>query len=626
MARLFFALLLVLAAGPTLAREEIRQFDVVFDVAADASVIITETIVVNAEGDAIRRGIFRDVPTRLAAPGGRAIRLPFEVISVTRNGSAEPFEIENIEGGRRIRIGSQEALLRPGLYEYQITYRMDRAARMFAGHDEFYWNATGNYWDFPILAASALVNLPDGARITELNVYTGSQGGEGADARIERLSDNQARFTTSRPLAPREGLTVSVAFEKGILIGPKGADAALFWLSDYRDFVAPMALLLIVVGYNGLAWNAVGRDPAKGVIIPRFYPPKDFSPALVHYVHRMGWSKSGWTAFSAALVSLAVKDLVEIGKSGKKTTLTVSGKASGTKLPPGEAVIFNDLKSLSPVTIDKTSGPRLNKTRSTFIAALEGENRRVYFNNHMLYTIVGAAIGLASLVAMVLLGVLDAVFVFVAAFAAVFLSTIGLSARSLWQGTGIGRFLAAGIVGIFVFNAGAALIEVFDWSWIDFPFVAAMTIIAVTLVFAILMRAPTVHGRRVMDEIEGFRMYLDTAEKERLNFQDEPEMSVSRFEAVLPYAMALGVEKPWSERFENDLSRNAVRDAPAGYSPHWYSGGNFSAGSFAQTMGGVATGLSAAMIASQPQSSSSSGTGGGGFSGGGGGGGGGGGW
>jgi uncharacterized membrane protein len=129
-----------------------------------------------------------------------------------------------------------------------------------------------------------------------------------------------------------------------------------------------------------------------------------------------------------------------------------------------------------------------------------------------------------------------------------------------------------------------------------------------------------------MDEIDGFRMYLDTAEKERLNFQDEPEMSVARFEAILPYAMALGVEKPWSERFENDLARHAIKDAPAHYSPHWYSGGNFSAGNFASTMGGVATGLSAAMIASQPQASSSSGTSGGGFSGGGGGGGGGGGW
>lgn len=624
MARFLVALLLLLAAGPALAREDIRQFDVLFEVQANTAVTITETIVVNAEGNAIRRGIFRDIPTLLTTPDSRTIRLPFEVVSVARDGQAEPYEVENIEGGKRIRIGSGDVLLRPGIHEYKIVYRMDRAARMFADHDEFYWNATGNYWQFPILAASARVTLPGGAQITELNVYTGGQGATGADARFEQLSDHQARFTMTRPLQPYEGMTISVAFEKGVLAAPEGTDAVLFWLSDYRDYIVPLAMLLIVVVYNGAAWTSVGRDPAKGVIFPRFHPPRDFSPALVHYVHRMGWAKSGWTAFSAALVSLAVKNRVEIGKAGKKTTLTVTGKTDGA-LSPGETVILNHLEPLSPVTIDAKTGPQIGKARDAFISALETENRRVYFNNHVFYVILGVVIGLLCLVTMVALEVLDPVFVFVAAFAAVFLSAIGLGARSLWQGSGIGRLLGMGIVAIFVFNTGAFASDVFNLARIDFPFVAAVTIIAITLVFAILMRAPTVHGRKVMDEIDGFKMYLETAEKERLNFQNEPDMSVQRFEAILPYAMALGVEKPWSERFEKDLARHAVKDAE-GYSPLWYSGGNFSAGSFARTMGGVATGLSAAMIASQPQASSSSGSGGGGFSGGGGGGGGGGGW
>ena len=623
MARLLLALLLF-AAGPALAREDIRQFDVLFEVQANTAVTITETITVNAEGNSIRRGIFRDIPILLATPDNRTIRLPFEVLSVTRDGRAESYAVEDIPGGKRIRIGAGDVMLRPGLHEYRIVYRMDRAARMFADHDEFYWNATGNYWEFPIQRASALVVLPEGARITELNAYTGEFGVRSSDNSTVRIDDRRARFDVTRTLAPGEGLTISVSFEKGVLVAPRGTDALLFWLSDYRDIVVPLAMLLIVLVYNGMAWTSVGRDPARGVIIPRFHPPKDFSPALVHYVHRMGWAKSGWTAFSAALVSLAVKGLVTIGKTGKKTTLTATGQPAGP-LSPGEAVVFAHIEAMSPVTINAKTGPLLAKARDGFIAALERENRKVYFNNHTLYTVIGVAIGLASLVTMVVLGVLDPVFVFVAAFAAVFFSAIGLGARSLWQGTGIGRFMAIAILGIFLANSSAVIVDVLDFGRIDFPFVAAVTIIAVTLVFAILMRAPTVHGRKVMDEIDGFRMYLDTAEKERLNFTGEPEMSVQRFEAILPYAMALGVEKPWSERFENDLVRHAVKDAE-GYAPHWYSGGNFTPGSFARTMGGVATGLSSAMISSQPQASSSSGSGGGGSSGGGGGGGGGGGW
>ena len=626
MQRLLIALIVLICAAPAWAREEIREFNAIFEVHADTSVTITEQIAVNAEGNEIRRGIFRDIPTLLETPDGRTIRLPFEVISVTRNGAAEPFAVEGISGGQRIRIGSAEVLLQSGVHRYEIVYRMDRAARLFEDHDEFYWNATGNYWNFPILRARALVTLPEGAQITELNAYTGEFGVRSADSSAERLNDRQARFTVTRALGPGEGLTVSVSFEKGILTPPQGTDALLFWFSDYRDYIIPLAMLLIVIAYNALAWGAVGRDPAKGVIFPRFYPPKGFSPALVHYVHTMGWGKTGWTAFSAALISLATKELIEIGKQGKKNTLTVTGQYPKEPLPPGEAVIYGDLKSMSPVTIDKTSGPELAKAKSAFIAALEAENRKVYFNSHIIYIAVGVLIGILSLVVMVATGVLHPLFVFFAAFAAVFLSIIGTAARSFWQGHGIGRFFGLAIMGIFIANSGAFALDVLDLSNIDFPFVAAITIIAVTLVFAVLMRAPTVHGRKIMDEIDGFKMYLETAEKERLNFQGEPDMSVSRFEAILPYAMALGVEKPWSTRFENDLARHAVKDAGTDYSPHWYSGGNFSSGSFARTMGGVATGLSTAMISSQPQASSSSGSGGGGFSGGGGGGGGGGGW
>ncbi|WP_338607536.1 DUF2207 domain-containing protein [Pelagibacterium nitratireducens] len=626
MQRFLIALIVLICATPAWAREEIREFNAIFEVHADTSVTITEQIAVNAEGNEIRRGIFRDIPTLLETPDGRTIRLPFEVISVMRNGAAEPFAVEGISGGQRIRIGSAEVLLQSGVHRYEIVYRMDRAARLFEDHDEFYWNATGNYWNFPILRARALVKLPEGAQITELNAYTGEFGVRSADSSAERLNDRQARFTVTRALGPGEGLTVSVSFEKGILTPPQGTDALVFWFSDYRDYIIPLAMLLIVIAYNALAWGAVGRDPAKGVIFPRFYPPKGFSPALVHYVHTMGWGKTGWTAFSAALISLATKELIEIGKQGKKNTLTVTGQYPKEPLPPGEAVIYGDLKSMSPVTIDKTSGPELAKAKSAFIAALEAENRKVYFNSHMIYIAVGVLIGILSLVVMVATGVLHPLFVFFAAFAAVFLSIIGTAARSFWQGHGIGRFFGLAIMGIFIANSGAFALDVLDLSNIDFPFVAAITIIAVTLVFAVLMRAPTVHGRKIMDEIDGFKMYLETAEKERLNFQGEPDMSVSRFEAILPYAMALGVEKPWSTRFENDLARHAVKDAGTDYSPHWYSGGNFSSGSFARTMGGVATGLSAAMISSQPQASSSSGSGGGGFSGGGGGGGGGGGW
>jgi hypothetical protein len=620
---------LIVLAVPASAQEVIRNFETAIVVAPDASVEITETIEVNAEGVSIRRGIFRDIPTVLAREGGGLQRSSLEVLSVTRDGEAEPYATETIRDGTRIRIGRADTILSRGIHRYQIRYRMDRAARMFADYDELYWNATGNYWEFPILSATTVVTLPEGADITALNVFTGAQGATASAADVERISDRQARFTTTGRLAPYEGMTVSVAFEKGVLVTPQGLDAALYWLSDNRQFVVPAILVALVLAYNALAWNAVGRDPAKGVIFPRFYPPKDFSPALTHYVHRMGWANSGWLAFSAALIALATKGLVTISKTGQKTVLTPTGKTPEGKLPPGEAVIYKFLDGQGPIKIDTKTGPSLVATRKLFTEAIETENRAVYFNNHVVYVVMGIVLGVAALGLMVLFGELNPIALFFGIFAAVFISILATGLRSLWQGPSIKRLLPLAVLGIFIFNAGGIVLNALMFTGIDFPTIAAVTIVVITLTFGILMRAPTVHGRKVMDEIDGFKMYLETAEKERLNFQKEPDMTVARFEAILPYAMALGVEKPWSERFQNDLARHAVKDAPQSYSPLWYSGGRFSSGNLASTMGSVATGLSAAMVAAQPAPAASSGAGGsrgGGFSGGGGGGGGGGGW
>src|SRR5690606_26249488 len=115
----------------------------------------------------------------------------------------------------------------------------------------------------------------------------------------------------TRPLASGEGVSVAASFQKGILAEPEGLDRIGWWLSDHRDVVFPGIAVALVLLYNLLAWSQVGRDPKKGTIIPLFHPPKGFSPGLAHWVHRMGWEKNGWTAFTAAIFDLGVRGLVK---------------------------------------------------------------------------------------------------------------------------------------------------------------------------------------------------------------------------------------------------------------------------------------------------------------------------
>jgi uncharacterized membrane protein len=128
----------------------------------------------------------------------------------------------------------------------------------------------------------------------------------------------------------------------------------------------------------------------------------------------------------------------------------------------------------------------------------------------------------------------------------------------------------------------------------------------------------------VLDEMLGFRDYLEIAEKDEMNLRNPPEKTPQLFETYLPFALALGVEQAWAEKFASVLAK--IRgEHGRGYQPDWYSG-DWDSSNLRVNIGSVTGDLGSAISSSVTPPGSSSGGGGGGFSGGGGGGGGGGGW
>ncbi len=125
----------------------------------------------------------------------------------------------------------------------------------------------------------------------------------------------------------------------------------------------------------------------------------------------------------------------------------------------------------------------------------------------------------------------------------------------------------------------------------------------------------------MMDRIEGFKLYLAVAEKDRLEAFHPPETTPELFEKYLPFALALDVENQWGERFESVLVQ-AGRDRQ--YRPGWYSGHGWRH----HGIGGLGSSLGGSFSNAIASSATAPGStpGGGGFPGGGGGGGGGGGW
>jgi hypothetical protein len=626
-------LFLALFVAPATAEEVIRSYDVAVKLLADRSVDVTERIEVYAQGIDIRHGIYRDIPYSLRNDDGSLLRSKLTVISVSRDGAPEPYDTETLDNNiERIQIGSAETFLADGIHRYEIHYTMTRMGRSFADHDELYWNVTGNYWIFPILSTTATIELPAGAKISDIVGYTGPPGSQEKAVSITRVNDTTATVRSTRELQAGEGMSVAVAFPAGVL-EPAGNNPG-DWISDHRDTVVPPVAVLVVLGYFLLAWRRFGRDPAKGTIIPLFHPPEGYEPAALQYVDRMGWQQNGWTAFTASIFDLGVKGLVTIDKSSKTLTVTPTGKAPAAALPPGEALVHDFVtKDGQPLKVDKNTGPEINATRGKMLAAVtQGVSGR-YFHKNRLQAIIGIVLSFIVLFAMVVADVLPAEGLIGAVVGIILISVVLSIVRSTWSRGGLLRFLPIIWIVIVGINLVGGLGVSFTQTHFNLAWVAVASIIAIDILFFVLMPAPTAEGRKLMDQIDGFKMYVNTAEKDRLNLIDEPPMTVTRFESVLPFAIALGIEKPWSHYFESELARNAVSGVSGshGYSPAWYSGSDFSSRSFSSGLSAMAAGMSAAMIAAQPASSSSSGFsggggGGGGGSGGGGGGGGGGGW
>lgn len=635
--RLILALFLLAFAFPVMAREEIRSYDSHIVLATDGSVTVTETITINAEGDEIRRGIYRDIPVVMAGSDGGKVRPDFEVTGVTRDGDQEMYRVERMGNFQRIWIGNPDYFLDYGVHTYIIRYTMSRMARSFDDHDELYWNVTGNYWIFPILSARATVELPDGAVISKLAGYTGLVGSTEQSVQTKRTSNTTASFRASRALGAGEGLTIAVAFDKGVIAFPTGFAAISERLSDMRELFLPLLAALIAVGYNAIAWLRVGKDPDKGTIIPLFHAPKGFSAPLVHYIHKWGFSDVGWKALTSAIFDLGVKGLVTIDNSSSSLNIKTTGKAPEEPLSTAENVIFGYLQSKRTTVIGKVNGPDLQKKRQEFTEAIEKENRSLWFKNNTGYAVLGFLIAFALLGIMVFTQVLDIGWLIGSVVIGILLAIFVGSIAHGFKGNIFGKIMGAVWFTIVAFNVFGFALEALTSLTINVASISAISIIGITIVFAVLMRAPTLQGRKVMDQIDGLKLYLETAEKDRMNMADAPPMTISRFERLLPFAIALDVEKPWSDHFEAELARGAVSDvSSSGYSPGWYhSAGGSSPGSAASSMttavSAAAASMTAAMVAAQPVQASSSGFsssggGGGGSSGGGGGGGGGGGW
>jgi uncharacterized membrane protein YgcG len=528
----------------------------------DSSQLITETIIADCGNLTDKHGIYRILPT-IYKTDNKSVITPIELISITDQ-NKNPIKYQtltnNFQHTLTWKIGDPDVTVQ-GENTYIITYLVKNTIRFEnENFDEFYWNLSGNFWDMEIDRYTAKISFPNA--ITETNSEIFLYSGGSYDSSNEYVSskwiNNSLLEIISTKTLPKEtGITASVTFPKNIIIPYK----LTFWeqYGQYLFLLIPFFVFLIC----WVVWSKYGRDPRLNpTIAPEFDIPENFSPMEMGMIYTDAIMKQEF--ISASIINLAVKKIIKIEEIEAKGLF----ESKDFKL-----ILLNKdyskLRIIEIILVDKLFAGKeillISDLKNKFYKNVEEISKQI--KNDLVKKRLLIKYSRTLQISFII-----SAFVFV---------IIGFVAISLSIFAMIGTLVSA----------------------------------AIMFIFSFLATKRTVEGAEMKRRIEGFKLYLNTAERYRQQFNEKENI----FDVFLPYAIMFGMTKEWIKKMKTMYGEEKFN----AYAPYWYTGiisGSFDANSFTDSIQSMSSEMASTL------SSSPSGSGGSGFSGGGGGGGGGGGW
>ena len=605
-------------------RENIVDYDIEIHVNKDASMDVKEKITVNALGDEIRHGIYRDFPTQY-----KNKTVSFKINDVTLDDEDVKYTTESVSRGVRIKIGSSNEYVSEGIHTYVIDYTTERQMFFEEDYNELYWNLIGSGWNFDIEECSAKIYFPKGTEILEddIKAYVGAYGNsEEADDVYWYVDEDEScvYFNVFHEIPSQNAFTIVVRAEKGTIAEPTLGQRFRWFIQDNAMFVVILIGMIGLGVWQFIVWKKYGKDPEKNVIIPKYYPPEGMDVGDVKYVDTMGKTDR---ILEATFISLATKGFLKFDKgSEKNSVMTVEKTYSKNpdeykdELSEFERDVYRSIGSKEKLGYTPSLYDILQRLKKRISKKLsEKYDDKVFFKNikysvisivvSVILFVVGAIVGTISNPYITSYGIENIMTILAIAFIffmVIFLCKDLIKAKS----NRLISFIFILIWGVPFLIFGILMsLEVLR-SFMESIFQAFIIVGIVLQNYLFIKWIPryTQEGMRIKEDIDGFKMFINVAKDD--DFKDKtPEM----FDKYFAYAYALGLENKWASKFEDILKQ-------ADYIPTWCSTYMFDDGVFncpAFTSSFSSTFSSSMSSASTAPASSSSSSGGGGFSGGG---------
>ena len=588
MHRLLVILLLAIFPVVLLSQEE-RIYTHHSDIVVDTTGIIrvSEKIRIYAKGDLFKRGITRALPTTRKDVEGNRIRIDYTILEVYKDGEKESYFTEREGGDLVIYVGNKNKMLSPGYYDYEIIYESADQIGFFEEYDELGWNVNGES-DRPVDQVSCEIRLPHNAEILSHRCYTGAFGSTN-DSDCTSESDSNGVFSASASnLQPNEMMTVYVGFEKGIVNEPIVKETALSrflsWLDKMGLWFMNLIIIVPLYFYYITTWRKHGKDLPKPIAIPQFTPPNDMSPASVGMIHDESFD---FSFISTSIINLAVKGFLRIEEVERKGVFSFGAKDykliklkdAENDLPSEEAIVLNKLFAESnEVSLGGKYNSNVQKMMLSYQKDLllqhkktlsEGQNLKfkilpwvVLFIYIVLLFYYGSKISLELFLNFALISI--PIYVIMT----LILTIVGAIRKKKLKKRSIISFILAlimGAIGVFYYSPSHLL----SATAIAFFVGAPLLLISHTL-YLYLIERPSKEKLQLQAGIEGLKMYISLAEEKQIQYFNPPKVTPEVFEKLLPYAIALKIEKVWGDKFENTLIQSM--QSVDSYVPVWYYG------------------------------------------------------
>ena len=569
--KIFFILFLMFQfSSMSIYAEKIKNYEVSIQINKNGTLTVNEIIDYEFD-EKLKHGIYRDIPLNYKKLGFEMDKTFIKMNSIKRNGQPEEYTKKKFFEGIRYRVGSESTYVNSveKNSRYEFNYTVYNAISKNKGIYQIYYNAIGQFWTVPIENADIIISFENNQKIEKdeierMEVSTGSYGEELNN--YEMHDDNgKIIIKSTEEFSPDTGLTFLLNL-KTDKIKPTFLDRIKILFTINPFFITGPLVLLFLTIYSFVTWLFFGKDPVKKAIIPEFNIPKGISAMYAAYVNG---TKEPREILSVGVMSLLSKGYIKAedeegnGKNVKYTKVETENGTVKEKLYEEERIVLEALSSGQDGIFSDSRN--LYKSGSKVLNLLSDRYGKVtYQKNYMFLIPFFLAVPILLFVTFsatnkYFFQLLD--YRIILFFVPVFFSLANLI---IILNKKILCFIIMIMTLLLSIKFGAEI------------FIFALYYMILFIVYFMVIGKYTDKGLREKEYLKGMKMYIKTAEENKIQKFNDVDELVEYFKGILPYAVALGVKNEAINLMEKSIRLNNFEESGnyvsnRVYMPSYYS-------------------------------------------------------